>query len=141
MRYPFFVYGTLKGGESNYERYLAGRTREEIPASLDGAALYTAGPYPFLIREPGPAAPGDCVVGVLVSLIDATYDETLVGLDSLEDYVADRTGNMYERVVTEVLTAEGPRTAYVYVAGVEAAAAIHAGRMRKIIDGNWRAGS
>ena len=138
MRYPFFVYGTLKRGEPNYARLLEGRTAREIPASLAGAALYDFGPYPFLVREQDLARPGDSVVGELVELPDARYAAALAELDGLEGYVEGGMSNLYEREVCTVSTAEGPRLAYVYVAGPQMLAQIRAGALARIADGVWR---
>lgn len=130
---PFFVYGTLKPGHGNYLRLLAGRTSSELPASLADAALYTEGPYPFLVREVG-----TIVQGVLVTVPEALYAETLRRLDDLEDYSPDGGDqNLYERVVCEVLSTRGLLRAWVYLAGSGPAQRIAAGTMRRVPNGNW----
>jgi len=138
MRYPFFVYGTLKPGEPNYARLLAGRTAAEEPARLAGAALYDFGPYPFLVLEEGLAGPNDIVQGELISLPDAGYEAALADLDRLEGYVPGGPSNLYERLVRPVAMATGPRPAYVYVAGAQMLAQIRAGALPRIPDGVWR---
>ncbi|HMQ31224.1 MAG TPA: gamma-glutamylcyclotransferase [Chloroflexaceae bacterium] len=134
---PFFVYGTLRPGEHNYARLLAGRTSAEAPAALAGAALFTEGPYPFLVTAPDLAGPGDLVRGDLVALPPALYGPVLAQLDALEGYVAGSAANLYERVVIEVAAADGPRRAWVYVAGAAALARIRSGAMRRIPGGAW----
>ncbi|MFV9504326.1 MAG: gamma-glutamylcyclotransferase family protein [Oscillochloridaceae bacterium umkhey_bin13] len=134
---PFFVYGTLKRGEPNYVRYLTGQTASEQAASLPGAALFTAGPYPFLVREPDLVAPTAVVVGELVSLRLAVYQLVLADLDRLEGYVPGGSHNLYERLITTVTTADGPREAWVYVAGAATLAQIRAGQLHHIPSGNW----
>jgi gamma-glutamylcyclotransferase (GGCT)/AIG2-like uncharacterized protein YtfP len=135
---PFFVYGTLRPGEANYLRLLAGRTAEETPASLAGAALFTQGPYPFLLTAPDLLAPGDELVqGTLIAVPAAQYGAVLAELDALEGYVAGGADNLYERVSCEVATAAGPRRAWVYVAGASALALIREGAMRRIAGGVW----
>lgn len=141
MRLPFFVYGTLKRGEPNYARYLAGHTVAEEPAHLPDAALYTAGPYPFLVTSPGPVAPGDAVQGSLISIRDSEYDAVLANLDSLEGYLPGGRANLYERVVTIVQTSGGPREAWIYIAGTGALEQIERGELRKIAGGIWRSGA
>jgi gamma-glutamylcyclotransferase (GGCT)/AIG2-like uncharacterized protein YtfP len=137
---PFFVYGTLKPGEENYLRLLAGRTVEELPASLAGAALFTQGPYPFLLTAPELLLPGDELVqGALIAVPPAQYAAVLAELDLLEGYVAGAADNLYERVVCEVATAAGPRRAWVYVVGASALALIRAGAMRRVAGGVWAA--
>ncbi|MBX0326521.1 gamma-glutamylcyclotransferase [Oscillochloris sp. ZM17-4] len=137
MNHPFFVYGTLKPGEPNYARFLAGHTVGEEPASLAGAALYTAGPYPYMVREPGLAAPDERVIGALISVADADYAAVMAQLDSLEGYAEDGAANMYERLLVMVETAGGQRPAWLYVAGAEALDHIRAGELRKVEGGNW----
>lgn len=141
MNHPFFVYGTLKPGEPNYARFLAGRTVGEEPASLAGAALYTHGPYPYLVMEPDLAAPDERVVGAVISVADDDYPATLAQLDSLEGYAEGGADNMYERLLVIVEAASGPREAWLYVAGSYALAEIRAGRLRRIPEGNWRSGA
>jgi gamma-glutamylcyclotransferase (GGCT)/AIG2-like uncharacterized protein YtfP len=140
MNLPFFVYGTLKRGEPNYARYLAGHTIAEVPATLPAAALYTAGPYPFLVQTPGLVAPGDHVYGSLVTIRPAEY-ATIVGhLDDLEGYRPGAESNLYERVVITVHTAGGPQEAYLYIAGTAIEQEIRAGLLYKVVGGNWRSG-
>jgi gamma-glutamylcyclotransferase (GGCT)/AIG2-like uncharacterized protein YtfP len=137
---PFFVYGTLKPGEPNYRLLLAGRTVEETPASLTGAALFTEGPYPFLLTAPDLVLPGDGVVwGALIAVPPGQYTAVLAELDALEGYAEGGADNLYERVICEVATAEGPRQAWVYVAGASALALIRQGTMRRIEGGSWSA--
>jgi gamma-glutamylcyclotransferase (GGCT)/AIG2-like uncharacterized protein YtfP len=141
MHYPFFVYGTLKPGESNYPRLLAGRTLGEEPASLRGAALYTAGPYPFMVTDQDLVAPGERVSGALIGVAEADYAVVMVVLDRLEGYQGTGMPNTYERVLLPVDTAGGPRQAWVYLAGAEALNLIRAGQLRQLSDGNWQSDS
>lgn len=138
MHHPFFVYGTLKPGEPNYARFLAGRTRGEESASLSGAALYSAGSYPYLVAEPDLAAPDERVDGTIISVADDDYTTVLAQLDGLEGYTEGGTANLYERLLMMVDTAAGPCVAWVYVAGTESLARIRAGDLPKVPDGNWQ---
>ncbi|NNJ09058.1 gamma-glutamylcyclotransferase [Chloroflexales bacterium ZM16-3] len=141
MNHPFFVYGTLKPGEPNYVRFLAGRTIGEEPVSLVGAALYTAGPYPFLVMGQDLAAPDERVIGALITVADTNYATAMDELDSLEGYAEDGAANMYERLLVTVDAAAGPRHAWIYVAGAEALEQIRAGVLRKVEGGNWQSDS
>ncbi|MCU0492548.1 MAG: gamma-glutamylcyclotransferase [Chloroflexaceae bacterium] len=134
---PFFVYGTLKPGGSNYSRYLAGRTSAEQPASLAGAALFDYGPYPFLTEAPDLVDASDQVNGVLITLETACYHVALLELDGLEDYDAASHSGMYLRVVRQVQTAAGPVHAWVYIAGPAMLAAMRAGELPRIASGVW----
>ncbi len=122
--YPIFVYGTLKAGGCNYARYLAGKTLHEQPATLAGAALYTAGPYPYLVRLPELVAPSEDVQGTLMTIKPAVYVAVLRHVDQLESYVSHDPANEYERIVGTVQTATGPVDAWMYVAGARVLAAI-----------------
>ncbi|MEU9706600.1 gamma-glutamylcyclotransferase family protein [Streptomyces sp. NPDC047981] len=75
---PFFVYGTLRPGEYNHDRFLIGRTAREEPARLAGALLYDGPGYPY-------AVPGDgLVAGDLVTAAPGGYAELLDLLDRVE---------------------------------------------------------
>jgi gamma-glutamylcyclotransferase (GGCT)/AIG2-like uncharacterized protein YtfP len=141
-RYPFFVYGTLKPGESNYARHLAGRTSSEIPAQLKGAALFNAGAYPFLVLAQAELADlaqaSDIVEGVLIDVPAEAYDVVLADLDKLEGYVAGGSTNLYDRLVVQVQTADGPREVWVYVAGDQPIERIRAGQLPRIASGIWQ---
>ena len=141
-RYPFFVYGTLKPGESNYARYLEHRTAEEIPAQLQGAALFNAGAYPFLVLAHETLADlvqaSAIVHGMLIELPSESYDATLADLDSLEGYIANSSTNLYERVVVQVRTASGLREVWLYVAGDQTIESIRTGQLPRIASGIWQ---
>lgn len=139
MQLPFFVYGTLRPGEGNYAHLLAGRTAAEQPAQLAGAALYDAGPYPFLAMALDLVQPADLVHGTLISVAPELYAPVLAALDELEGYVENGADNWYERVVVGVSTQSGPRQAYLYVAGEPTLAIIRAGQLPRIASGDWQA--
>lgn len=139
MILPFFVYGTLKPGGLNYARYLAGRTAEELPATLAGAAIFSPGPFPFLTLEPDLVLPGEVASGTLITLADGEYAAALPLLDKLEGYTPGGGDNLYERVALSVATAGGPRPAWVYVAAARALRLIRGGRMRRVEGGAWAA--
>ncbi|KOV70257.1 hypothetical protein ADL01_21195 [Streptomyces sp. NRRL WC-3618] len=135
VRLPFFVYGTLRPGEINHDRYLRGRIRSEEPARLADAVLYDGPGYPYAVVEP------DGVVhGELVTALPEVYDELLPALDELEECVPGDPRGRYERVARQVtLDADGTAVlAWVYIAGPAVAARLraHGG----LIDGgDWRA--
>ncbi|MFI8516891.1 gamma-glutamylcyclotransferase family protein [Streptomyces sp. NPDC085481] len=87
----FFVYGTLRPGAYNHDRFLLGRTAAEEDAVLPGALLHDGPGYPFVV-------PGDGrVTGTLLTAAPGAYGELLGVLDRLE-LPAD-----YERTAREVL--------------------------------------
>lgn len=78
---PLFVYGTLRPGESNYVRLLAGRTLLEKAAVISGSLYYVPEEdYPYLL------AGSERVQGDLLILAEESYAATLQAVDRLEDY-------------------------------------------------------
>lgn len=126
---PFFVYGTLRAGEKNYSRYLAGRTLAELPGTVAGELFFLAdGGYPYLLPGEGR------VRGELMVLAPRHYAATLSRLDALEEYAPqDEANSVYLRRSALVLLADGSeRLAWVYywnLAGV---------RGRRIASGDFR---
>lgn len=108
---PVFVYGTLRPGQKNYARFLAGRTTEELPATVPGH-LYIAeeGGYPFL--QPGEG----WVIGTLMVLAPDQYVTTLKQLDHLENYDPENEAtSLYLRRRTKaILTDDSRAPAWVY---------------------------
>ncbi len=105
----------------------------EAAASLPDAALYTEGPYPFLVWESG-----STVQGVVITVPEVQYATMLRELDALEDYTpGGGEANLYERIAYQVQTAQGSLRAWVYLAGPRPAVRIASGGMRRVPDGNW----
>ena len=102
-----FVYGTLRPGGWNHERWLApvlaGVCR---PAQLAGMALHHHGGLPYVV----PAETGRLVTGDVATLVADGYGEALAHLDRLEDTAGDH----YRRVTAETVDGE---TVWVWVAG------------------------
>ncbi|MFD4414631.1 gamma-glutamylcyclotransferase family protein [Streptomyces sp. NPDC058251] len=136
MELPFFVYGTLRPGEHNHDLFLRGRTRSEEPARMPGVVLYDGPGYPYAVDEPG-----GVVSGELVTARAEAYEELLVALDRLEDYVPGDPRSLYERVARDVTRADGTVVrAWVYVAAPAVAARLRA-RGKLIEGGEWSSGS
>jgi gamma-glutamylcyclotransferase (GGCT)/AIG2-like uncharacterized protein YtfP len=120
---PFFVYGTLRPYQGNYERFLEGRTASEVPGFLDGHALFAAG-IPYVVESTADAV----VVGDLVFVAPWDYDQVLADLDRLEGYSPRRGAAChYQRHARPVryLDADGVEAtvvAWVYLAGPSARA-------------------
>ncbi|MCX4761978.1 gamma-glutamylcyclotransferase [Streptomyces sp. NBC_01275] len=133
---PFFVYGTLRPGEVNHDRFLRDRTLHEHPARLPGAVLYDGPGYPYAVEEPGgvmtsgvtasgpetggtvtggtvASGPetGGTVAGELVTARPEAYDRLLAELDRLEEYTPGDPRNLYERVEREVVVLGADRIA------------------------------
>ncbi|MER5967933.1 divalent cation tolerance protein CutA [Streptomyces sp. NPDC002057] len=108
---PFFVYGTLRPGAYNHDRFLAGRIGAEADAVLHGAVLYDGPGYPYVV----PAEAGR-VTGTLLTPAPGTYGELFGLLDRLELPVG------YERVAMDVVRVrDGARvSAWVFLAAPDA---------------------
>ncbi|MFF8604804.1 gamma-glutamylcyclotransferase family protein [Streptomyces sp. NPDC015346] len=115
MMRPFFVYGTLRPGAYNHDRFLLGRTTREEPARLPGALLYEGPGYPYAVPDEHEGE----IVGDLLTPAPGAYGELLSVLDALEEYFGPgHPLNLYERAEREVVrVADGARVpAWVYFA-------------------------
>lgn len=128
-----FVYGTLRPGQSNY-RLLRGAVEAEYAALLPGHRMY-AQLYPYVAEHPDSQ-----VVGDLIVIERAAYDEVLASLDSLEGYQPpDR--ELYVRAARRVwfrLDESAPwraASAWVYLGG----ASFDYGDELAVPGGDWRA--
>jgi gamma-glutamylcyclotransferase (GGCT)/AIG2-like uncharacterized protein YtfP len=111
-RLPVFVYGTLRPGGRYHASLLHGRTAAEEPARLPDAVLYEGPGYPYAVEEVG-----GVVLGDLVTLRPAEYDEVLALLDQLEGCTPGAPDNLYDRGARDVLRADGSAVrAWVYFA-------------------------
>jgi gamma-glutamylcyclotransferase (GGCT)/AIG2-like uncharacterized protein YtfP len=95
-----FVYGTLKPGEINYQRYCEGKLVEEKRAIAFGQLFDLPLGYPAMTPGESP------VQGFLLTFADPAV---LSLLDELEDYVPHRLPeeNEYNRQQIETYTLEG----------------------------------
>lgn len=88
-----FVYGTLKPGFHNYQRYCAGYTVQEQPALVMGTLYGLSVGYPGLTIGP------NWIKGYLLSFPVDLTQQMLTQLDALEGYSCDQPAhlNEYER--------------------------------------------
>lgn len=103
-----FVYGTLKPGEANYQRYCAGKVVETTKAIAQGKLFALPMGYPAI-------TPGDSAVhGYLLSL---THLDVLRALDDLEDYHPARAAseNLYNRKQIETYHPQGNSLGWAWV--------------------------
>lgn len=104
---PVFVYGTLLPGEVNHDLLLRGKTEAEIPGTLRGAHMWSnAGhfkkegktwAFPFVALSPEDQEA--TVRGCIVTIKPEFFDDVLVELDDLENYVPGDPNNRYERSI------------------------------------------
>ncbi len=97
--FPFFVYGTLRNGQNNYEYYFKNKTKKEYPAWVRGT-LYSYGNLPAYMPEGENWIRGD-----LVYIKDAHYQDVLRDVDFLEGYRPEmESTSLYIRRVKPVFT-------------------------------------
>lgn len=77
MDLPFFVYGTLRPGESNFWR-VEQWVRGAEEAEMAGLQLWDLGPYPMAIEGPGRLR------GALLTIDGEHYARALEVMDALE---------------------------------------------------------
>ena len=105
---PLFVFGTLRRGQRNHDRYLEGRYVRVLPARLPGFAR-TA---PLMIAR----CADEVVDGELYFLRGESYDAAMEEIDWLESISPGQSvGPEYRRIRVRVQTAEGESIAWVYV--------------------------
>lgn len=111
---PFFVYGSLRTGQSGYH-LLAGRTVRQTETRMPGLDLYrrSGSAYPYAVPNEANAAG---VVGEAMDITPSLYASTVVNLDRYERY---NPGLPPENqiYVRELRTTREGRAAWVYVAG------------------------
>lgn len=105
-----FVYGTLKPGESNYERLCASKVVAAQRAIAIGQLFALPSGYPAMTAGDAP------VQGFLLTFTDPGI---LSGLDELEDYHPNRPAvqNEYDRQQVEIYGLDGQLlgTAWAYL--------------------------
>jgi gamma-glutamylcyclotransferase (GGCT)/AIG2-like uncharacterized protein YtfP len=128
-----FVYGTLRPGQPNWERLLAGRARRVVPGRLRGMVLLDCGHYPAAVERPGAGN----AIGEVVWIASTAWPAALAALDHLEGYDPADPERLFDRVVREVDTADGPVACWVYLAGRRLAQAARP----SVAEGDWVAHS
>ena len=110
---PVFVYGTLRPGQPNWERLLAGRSERVTAGRLPGVVLLDCGHYPAAVERPG----GGVAVGEVVWIRPEAWPAVLPALDHLEGYEPNARDPLFHRVVRAVETAHETVDCWVYLAG------------------------
>lgn len=122
---PLFLYGTLRPGSWNHDRWMAPFLAAPCrPARLAGMALHHVGGLPYLVA----AGDESVVVGDLAAIDEARYEAILRLLD---DFEGTHEGH-YRRVV--VTTDEGEE-AWAWLAGDDLTAAVDGRTL--VPSGDW----
>lgn len=111
---PFFVYGSLRTGQSGYH-LLAGRTVSQTGTRMPGLDLYrrSGSAYPYAVPNEANAAG---IVGEAMDIAPSLYASTVVSLDRYERYDPGLPPEN-QIYVRELRTTHEGRAAWVYVAG------------------------
>ena len=79
-----FVYGSLREGFFNYDKYLAGKVVEKKDASLENMRLYHMPYKGYPAITPG----NDKVLGEIMVINEEEYDETVKAMDEMEGFIS-----------------------------------------------------
>jgi len=95
MQIKIFVYGTLKPGECNYQRYCEGKVVDAYPAIARGELFALPVGYPAMTEG---------VENVYGFVLTFSNNAILAALDELEDYHPSHPAaqNLYQRQEIEV---------------------------------------
>lgn len=95
----FFVYGSLREGFLNYNKYLDGKVIEKKGAKLENMKLVHL-PYK---GYPALTFGEDTVYGEIMVLSEEHYEDTVNAMDKLEGFISEENPeNEYHRVILEV---------------------------------------
>ncbi len=112
MQLPFFVYGTLRAGQSN-AHLLRGAIARSRGAKLSGAQMFDLGPYPMILESESTYE----IWGELIEIEAAKYDAILKSLDHLESVDGNNPENsdaLYRRLKRFVVVENEQIEAWVY---------------------------
>ena len=94
-----FVYGSLREGFFNYDKYLAGKEVEKKDAILENMRLYHMPYKGYPAITPG----NDKVLGEIMVINEEEYDETVKDMDEMEGFISENNPeNEYHKIVLEV---------------------------------------
>lgn len=94
-----FVYGSLREGFFNYDKYLAGKVSEKKDAKLENMKLYHMEykGYPAITHG------DETIIGEIMTINEADYESTMKAMDKMEGFVSENNPeNEYHRVILDV---------------------------------------
>ena len=98
-RINLFVYGSLREGFFNYDKYLDGKVIEKKDAKLENMKLYHM-PYK---GYPAITFGKDTVLGEIMVLSEDNYEATMSAMDEMEGFISEgNPENEYHKVILEV---------------------------------------
>ena len=94
-----FVYGSLREGFFNYDKYLLGKVSKNIDAKLTNMRLYHM-PYK---GYPAITHGEDEVFGEIIVIDEGQYEDTMKAMDEMEGFISENNPeNEYHKVILEV---------------------------------------
>ena len=98
-RINLFVYGSIREGFFNYNKYLDGKVIEKKDAKLENMKLYHL-PYK---GYPALTFGEDTVFGEIMVLSEEYYEDTMSAIDKMEGFIGENNPeNEYHKVILEV---------------------------------------
>ena len=95
----FFVYGSLREGFFNYDKYLSGKVLKKMNAKLNNMKLYHMPYKGYPAITPG----DDVILGEIMVINEDLYEETMKAMDEMEGFISENNPeNEYHKVLLEV---------------------------------------
>lgn len=94
-----FVYGSLREGFFNYNKYLDGKVLNKRDAKLENMRLYHMDykGYPAIINGE------ETVLGEIITLNESDYESTMKAVDEMEGFISENNPeNEYHKIILEV---------------------------------------
>ncbi|ABG86722.1 gamma-glutamylcyclotransferase family protein [Clostridium perfringens] len=133
VKRKIFVYGSLRTGFFNYEKYLKGKVIKSELGRVKGTLYHMSKKgYPALIEGDG------FVYGEVMTIID--YENVINAIDLMEGYLGvNKKNNEYNRIEmdVEILGKKSSEKCYVYYYGMNDKDDFENNSIL-IQDGNWR---
>lgn len=108
----FFVYGSLRDGFYNYNKFLAGKIFKKKEGKLNNIRLYHMPykGYPAIVQGE------DYVLGEIMVINKDDYDSTMKALDKMEGFISEgNSENEYHKMLLEVQDLENNQNELCYV--------------------------
>ena len=94
-----FVYGSLREGFFNYNKYLDGKVLNKRDAKLENMRLYHMDykGYPAIIHG------DETVLGEIITINESDYESTMKAVDEMEGFISENNPeNEYHKIILEV---------------------------------------
>lgn len=108
-----FVYGSLREGFFNYNKYLEGKVSNKKEAKLENMKLHHM-PYK---GYPAITHGNDTILGEIIVINEDDYEETVKAMDEMEGFISENNpDNEYHKVILDVedITTNTKEKCFVY---------------------------